>query len=373
MSEMTPRPLARAGRSVSIALAGSMALLAALSSSARAAEPQPAAVDGDYVARNFRFSDGESLPELRLHYETLGTPKRDASGAITNAVMLLHGTTGTGRQFLAPADMRELFAPGKPLDLSLFYVILPDGIGAGGSSKPSDGLKARFPHYGYGDQVEAQRAVVEDGLGIHHLDLILGTSMGGMQAWLWAERHPDMMDGTVAIAATPAPVVGRNMMWRDMVIDAITADPGFEGGGYTVEPQRWRAVLPIFTIMTNDARHLQAEAPTRDGALSLDSKLVANGDKIDADDYLYSFQSSRDFDPSGALDRIAKPLLAINFGDDLLNPAELGLTEAAMAHVKTGTAVLIPAGPDTFGHQTLGHPEVWGPALAKFMGKMPIR
>lgn len=362
----------RAGRAVSFAFAGVLSILAPVSQ-AGAAEATPTATDGDYVAHDFRFADGSNMPELHLHYETLGTPKRDASGRITNAVMLLHGTTGTGRQFLAPADMHDLFAPGKPLDTSRYYVVLPDGIGAGGSSKPSDGLKARFPHYGYGDQVEAQRVLIEEGLGIHHLDLVLGTSMGGMQAWLWAERHPDMMDGTIAIAATPAPVVGRNMMWRDMVIDAITADPEFKGGDYADEPRQWHSVLPLFTIMTNDARHLQAEAPTREAALSLDGKLVAGGDKIDADDYLYSFQSSRDFDPSGALDRIDRPFLAINFADDLLNPAELGLTEAAIARVKSGTAKLIPAGPGTFGHQTLGHPEVWGPMLVSFMGQLPTR
>ena len=338
---------------------------------ARAAETAPAATDGDYVARNFRFADGSSLPDLRLHYETLGTPKRDAAGRITNAALLLHGTTGTGRQFLAAADLRDLFGPGKPLDLSRFYVILPDGIGAGGSSKPSDGLKARFPRYGYGDQVEAQRRLVEEGLGIHHLVIVLGTSMGGMQAWLWAERHPDFMDGTVAIAATPAPIAGRNMMWRDMVIDAIETDPDFRGGDYASEPQRWRAVLPLFTIMTGDARHLQGDAPTREAAASLDAKLVAAGASIDADDYLATFESSRDYDPGAALGDIAGPFLSINFGDDLLNPAELGLTEAAMARVKSGTAVLIPAGPGTYGHQTLGHPEVWVPALASFMARLP--
>lgn len=354
-------------------IVGALALALLAGTPARAADALPPAVDGDYVAHDFHFADGSALPDLRLHYATLGTPRRDAAGRITNAVMLLHGTTGTGRQFLAPNVAAGLFGPGKPLDASRFFVILPDGIGAGGSSKPSDGLKARFPHYGYGDQVEAQRALAADGLGVKHLALVLGTSMGGMQAWLWAERHPDMMDGTVAIAATPAPVVGRNMMWRDMVIDAIKADPGFHGGDYDAEPQQWHAILPVFTIMTNDARHLQAEAPTRADAVALDAKLVAAGARIDADDYLYSFESSRDYDPSGQLDRISAPLLAINFGDDLLNPAELGLTEAAMAHVKGGTAVLIPAGPNTYGHQTLGHPEVWGAALARFMEALPQR
>ena len=344
----------------------------AIAGSVRAAEA-PAATDGDVVVRDFRFADGSVLPELRLHYEALGTPRRDSSGAITNAVMLLHGTTGTGRQFLAPADVRDLYGPGKPLDASRFFLILPDGIGAGGSSKPSDGLKARFPHYGYGDQVEAQRRLLEEGLGVHHLALLLGTSMGGMQAWLWAERHPDMMDGTVTIAATPAPVAGRNMMWRDMVTGAIRSDPEFHGGDYPAQPQRWRAVLPLFTIMTGDARHLQSEGATRDAVTALDAKLVEAGARIDADDYLYSFESSRDYDPSGQLDRIDKPLLAVNFGDDLLNPAELGLTEAAMTHVKGGKALLVAAGPDTFGHQTLGHPEVWGPALADFMARLPSR
>ncbi len=358
----------RAGLAVAAALATVFAAWPA-----RAAEASTAATDGDYVAHDFRFEDGSTLPELRLHYETLGTPKRDASGAVSNAVMLLHGTTGTGRQFLAADDMRDLFGPGRPLDVSRFYVVLPDGIGAGGSSKPSDGLKARFPRYGYGDQVEAQRRLAVDGLGIRHLALVLGTSMGGMQAWLWAERHPDLTDGTVAIAATPAPVAGRNMMWRDMVIDAITADPDFHGGDYADEPRRWHAVLPLFAIMTGDARHLQDAAPTREASARLDGALVAAGAKVDADDYLASFESSWDYDPGGALDRITGPLLAINFGDDLLNPAELGVTEAAMAHVKAGTAVLIPAGPDTYGHQTLGHPEVWGPALARFMATLPQR
>ncbi|MGI4765771.1 MAG: alpha/beta fold hydrolase [Janthinobacterium lividum] len=360
-------------RGVAAAVALMALALQVTTGSARAGDAAPTATDGDYVAHDFRFADGSTLPDLRLHYETLGTPKRDASGRITNAALLLHGTTGTGRQFLADTDLRELFGPGKPLDVTRFYVVLPDGIGAGGSSKPSDGLKAHFPHYGYGDQVEAQRRLVEDGLGVHHLDLVLGTSMGGMQAWLWAERHPAFMDATVAIAATPAPVDGRNMMWRDMVIDAIKADPDFRGGDYAGEPHQWRAVLPLFTLMTGDARHLQAEAPTRDAAAAFDAKLVAGGAKIDADDYLASFESSWDYDPSAALDRITGPLLSVNFGDDLLNPAELGRTEAAMAHVKTGTALLIPAGPGTYGHQTLAHPEVWGPALASFMAKLPRR
>ncbi len=354
----------------SSAVVGCLLGALAFAAGARAADVPPL-TEGDVVVRDFHFADGSTLPELRLHYEAMGTPRRDGSGAIVNAVVLLHGTTGTGRQFLAPADVRDLYGPGKPLDTSRFYLILPDGIGAGGSSKPSDGLKGRFPHYGYGDQVEAHRRLLEEGLGVHHLALVFGTSMGGMQAWLWAERHPDMMDGTVAIAATPAPVTGRNMMWRDLVMGAIKSDPDFHDGDYAAQPQRWRAVLPLFTIMTGDARHLQAEGPTRDSATAFDAKLVAAGAKIDADDYLYSFDSSRDYDPSGQLDRINKPLLAINFGDDLLNPAELGLTEAAMAHIKGGTAVLIPAGPNTFGHQTLGHPEVWEPALATFMASLP--
>ena len=323
------------------------------------------------MAHDFRFEDGSTLPDLKLHYETLGTARRDPAGNIINAVMLLHGTTGTGRQFLADNDMKELFAAGKPLDTSRFYVIFPDGIGAGESSKPSDGLKGHFPHYGYGDQVEGQHVLLEAGLGIKHLDLVLGTSMGGMQAWLWAERHPEMMNGTVAIAATPAPVAGRNMMWRDMVIGAIKADPDFHGGDYDVEPHQWRAILPLFTVMTTDARHLQLGAPTRDAAAAFNAKLIAGGAKIDADDFLYSFDSSRDYDPSTQLERISKPLLAVSFGDDLLNPAELGLTEAAMTRFKGGTAVLIPAGPNTYGRQTLGHPEAWAGAVAEFMESLP--
>ncbi len=336
--------------------------------SARAADMEP--VEGEVLARDFAFEDGSKLQELRLHYVTLGSPKRDAAGHIVNAVLLLHGTTGTGRQFLAPSMRGPLFGPGAPLDAASYYLIMPDGIGAGGSSKPSDALMSHFPHYGYFDQVEAQRVLLEDGLGIHHVVVVLGTSMGGMQAWLWASHHPTMMDATVAIAAVPAPVAGRNMMWRDMVIEAIRRDPDFHDGDYTAEPTQWHAILPLFTLLTGNARRLQAEAPTRLAAKALDAKLESAGASIDADDYLASFESSWDYDPSGQLDQILAPLLAINFGDDLLNPSELGVTDAAMKHVAHGTSVLIPAGTDTYGHQTLGHPEVWAGALAAFMKQL---
>ena len=353
-----------------VALLGLLASLIA-TAPGRAADTVP--VEGEYAARDFVFEDGSKLQELRLHYVTLGTPRRDASGHVLNAVLLLHGTTGTGHQFLGPSLRGPLFGPGAPLDAGSHYLIMPDGIGAGASSKPSDALMSHFPHYGYIDQVEAQRVLLEKGLGIDHLALVLGTSMGGMQAWLWASRHPTMMDGTVSIAAGPAPIAGRNMMWRDMVIEAIRHDPEFHDGDYTAEPTQWHAILPLFTLMTGNARRLQAEAPTRADAMALNAKIVTAGDPIDADDFLASFESSWDYDPSGQLDRITAPFLAINFGDDLLNPPELGATEAAMRHVVQGTSVLIPAGTETFGHETLAHPEAWTGALSAFMDRLPRR
>ena len=366
------RPKGAGGIVFTLRCLGIIASLAMAPASARAAD-HFTAQDGDFIAKDFRFADGEALPELRLHYETLGTPQRNAAGRVTNAVLLLHGTTGTGRNFLASTLAEPLFGAGKPLDAGRYYLIMPDGIGAGGSTKPSDGLKSHFPHYGYVDQVEAQYRLLTEALHIEHLVLVLGTSMGGMQAWLWSQRHPDTMDGTVAIAATPAPITGRNMIWRQMIIDAIRSDPGWQGGDYTAQPTTWRRILPLFTLMTGNAEHLGQQAPTREAAKVLDDRIVADGAKIDAGDYLASFESSADYDPSRDLDKIKAPLLAINFADDLLNPPELGLTEAAMRHVAHGTAVLLPASAGTYGHQTLAHAEIWGSALDAFLRSLATR
>ena len=332
---------------------------------ASAAEPQA----GDIAIANHAFADGQTLPSLKLHYITLGTPRRDASGTIVNAVLLLHGTTGTAEAFLKPRFLQSLYAPGEPLDTDRFFLVIPDGIGAGGSSKPSDGLHAHFPKYGYVDQVSTQHALLER-LGVKHLKLVLGTSMGGMQAFLWAETYPQGADAFVSIAATPAQISGRNEVWREMIAQAIHDDPAWKGGDYPKDhpPQDWiRAAMPLFSIMTSNAEVMQKEAPTRADAVALVNTLEARAKSRDANDFLYQFESSYDYDPAPHLREITAPMLTINFADDLLNPPEL-------LHLPTGsnyTNVMIPVGAPTYGHQTLAYPEVWKPALAAFLQKLP--
>ncbi|GEP11278.1 alpha/beta fold hydrolase [Methylobacterium gnaphalii] len=324
--------------------------------------------EGDYVAKNFKFSGGETLPEVKLHYTTLGTPHKNAAGEIDNAVLALHGTTGTGKQFLIPSLGPDLFAEGAPLDVSKYYVILPDGIGRGGSSKPSDGLKAKFPRYGYADVVEGQYRLVTEGLGIKHLRLVMGTSMGGMQAWMWGERYPDSMDLIMAVASQPIQVSGRNALWRRLLIENIRNDPGYKGGDYTEQPTHFLKVLPIFNIMTESVLGLQKDAPTNEGAKQMFDKLAGNFvGKVDANDWLYWFDSSYDYDPLPALDRIKAPLLAVNFADDELNPPQLDVMNSAMEKVKQGRFVLVPTSPDTHGHQSLRYAKLWKSHLAEFM------
>jgi homoserine O-acetyltransferase len=321
---------------------------------------------GDFTVADFVLGNGEHLANARFHYITLGTPKRDAAGHITNAVLMLHGTTGAGKNFLAPSLAGVLFGPGQPLDAAKYFIILPDTLGHGDSSKPSDGLKGNFPHYGYLDQVTGEYRLVTEGLGIKHLKLVLGTSMGGMQTWLWGERYPGMMDALMPIAAQPVPLAGRNMMWRQLIIDAIRNDPDWHDGNYTTEPKQFVHALPIFQIMTNNARFLQQSAPTRAAAVALYNQWVANYAKtVDADDYLYWFESSYDYDPSSDLEKITAKLIAVNFADDLLNPPELGTMQAAMKRVKHGRYILIPASDQTRGHQTLTLAKVWKVGLAE--------
>ena len=335
-----------------------------------AAPPTLAPDEGDVTVENFKFGSGETLSALKLHYLTLGKPVRDAAGRITNAVLLLHGTTGSARNFLQPGLAEGLFGAGQPIDLATTYAILPDGIGAGLSSKPSDGLHARFPHYGYRDQVLAQMAVL-DRLGVGHLRLVLGTSMGGMQAWLWGETYPDAMDALVAIASTPAAITGRNMMWREMIREAIVDDPDWKGGDYdkAAPPKAWiRTAAPLFALMTGNAERLQTLGPTRQAMIDAVQALEKTAGTLDASDYLYTFESSFDYDPAAKLGTIAKPMLAINFEDDLLNPpALLGLP------VRPGFEhVMLPGGAGSFGHQTLTHSAAWGPAVTAFLAHLPV-
>ncbi len=332
------------------------------------AAPKLDSRQGDYLAHNFRFQTGETLPDLKLHYTTLGTPQTNAAGHVTNAVLALHGTTGTGRNFLAPSIAGVLFGAGQPLDATRYFIIMPDGIGRGGSSKPSDGLRMKFPHYGYVDLVEAQHALVVDGLHIDHLRLVLGTSMGGMQAWLWGERYPTMMDAIMPVASQPVAVTGRNYLWRDLIIQSIRQDPDWHDGNYTREPKYFETALPIFTIMTGSPRVLEAVAPTQAKGSTYFDKLVADAaSSVDANDYLYWFEAVSDYDAEPALDRIVAPLFAVNFADDLLNPAQLGTMARVMPRVKNGRFVIVPESLETIGHQTLTQAKVWAPYLEQLM------
>jgi homoserine O-acetyltransferase len=348
-----------------------MLSLVAFAYCAEEVRPLPNRLEGTFIARDFHFQSGETLPELKLAYTTLGTPQRDSSGNITNAVLLLHGTTGTGANWLMPSLAEALFREGQPLDAGKYYLILADSIGLGRSAKPSDGLKAKFPHYGYRDMVEAQYRLVTEGLGVKHLRLVLGTSMGGMQTWLWTERYPDMMDGAVAIASQPVQISGRNLLWRRVIVEAIRNDPDWNGGNYTTPPTRFTFVVPLFALMVDSATHLQAVAPTREKAIAYYDQIVQNAKRLDANDFLYRWEASADYNPQPDLDKIKTRFLAINFADDLLNPAELKVMEREMGRIKNGSYVMIQGGEKSLGHQNLSQGALWGPYVAEFLKQLP--
>jgi homoserine O-acetyltransferase len=327
--------------------------------------------DADFIARDFRFTTGESLPELRIHYTTLGRPRKDAAGVVRNAVLMLHGTTGSGSGLVGP--MSPLFRSGELLDTAQYYVIFPDGIGHGRSSKPSDGMRMKFPKYTYDDMVEAQRRLLVEGLGVTHLRLVMGTSMGCMHAWVWGERHSDFADGLVPLACAPTAIAGRNRMIRRMIIEDITNDPAWKGGDYASPPLLgMRAAMGGLFIMTSAPLVQQRQAPTRAAA---DSSIVAYLDRqaraLDANDVIYAFEASRDYDPSPMLEKVTAPVLAINSADDFVNPPELGLMEKLMPRVKNGRYVLIPTSDETRGHGTHSRPSVWHDYLAEFLRSLP--
>jgi homoserine O-acetyltransferase/O-succinyltransferase len=328
---------------------------------------------GTFVVHGFRFASGDSLAELKLYYRTLGRPQRDAGGTVRNAVLILHGTGGTGAQFFSPAFV-ELYAPGAPLDTSTHYVILPDDIGHGRSSKPSDGLRGRFPHYAYADMVAAEYRLVTEGLHVDHLRLVMGTSMGCMHSWLWAERYPAFMDGVVLLACAPTQIAGRNRMFRKMILDDIRQDPAWRAGDYTDQPPGLTAALQVLFVMGSSAALLQRTAPTRDSADQFISAWVAaRRHTTDANDMLYQFDASRDYDPSADLERIMAPVLAINSADDVINPPELGLMERLMPRVRNGRYVLVPIGEHTRGHGTHTVAAAWSEWFAPFVANLPAR
>jgi homoserine O-acetyltransferase len=332
----------------------------------------PAPVDGDFVARDFRFGSGETLPALSLHYRTIGTPQRDASGVVRNAVMILHGTGGTGAAFLSQTFGGELFGAGQVLDATRYFIILPDGIGHGKSSKPSDGLHARFPKYAYDDMVRAQHAMLVDGLKVNHLRLVLGTSMGAMHCWIWGETYPDFVDGLVPLASAPTQIAGRNRIMRTMIMDSITRDPAYQNGDYTEQPHAGMVgAVNLLMMMTSSPIGWHKSGPTRDAADKwyedqLKSRVAAN----DANDMLYQFNSSRDYDPSAQLEKITAHLLAINSADDVVNPPELGIMEKLMPRVAHGRYILLPTTDRTRGHGTHSLPAIWGRYLADFMNEL---
>jgi homoserine O-acetyltransferase len=334
-----------------------------LSASATAA-PQPPAEpprEGDVVLHDFAFRSGEKLPALRLHYLALGRPRRDARGEVTNAVLVLHGTGGSGRQFLAPQFADELYGAGAPLDTTRFWVVLPDGIGHGRSSKPSDGLHARFPAYDYDDMVEAQRRLLSEGLGVRHLRLVMGTSMGGMHTFVWGVTHPDMMDALMPLACQPVAIVGRNRVWRAMAMDAIRSDPDWQGGEYATQPVRaLRTATGLLLLAGGAPIPMQAALATRDSADHwLAREMPRRMAGLDANDLLYQLAASRDYDPSPKLGAIRVPLVLVNSADDFINPPELGIAEREMPRIAGGRFVLLPASGKTHGHGTHTWAALW--------------
>jgi homoserine O-acetyltransferase len=338
-------------------------LIAAVPAAAQYSAPK----EGSWIARDFRFHTGEVSPELRLHYRTVGEPSGEP-------VLILHGTTGSGASMLSPAFAGELFGPGQPLDASKYFIVLPDGIGHGKSSKPSDGLRAKFPRYNYDDMVAAQHKLVSEGLGIRHLRLVLGNSMGGMHTWIWGVAHPDFMDALVPMASQPTEMASRNWMMRRLIIDAIRNDPDWKGGDYAEQPRAFRTASVFYGIATNGGTlAYQKQAPTRELADKLLDQRLAAPSAADANDTLYQWDSSRDYNASAGLERITAALLAVNSADDERNPPETGLMERELKRVKNGKLYLIPPSEDTRGHGTTGMAKFWKSQLQEFLATVPRR
>lgn len=351
---------------------GAACLGAVLASmAARAAGPGDPArkSEGDYVVENFRFAGGETLPEVRLHYTTLGQPHRNAEGRVDNAVLILHGTGGSGRSFLVDKFAGVLFGKNQPLDASRYFIILPDGLGHGQSSKPSDALHARFPQYGYEDMVNAQYALVTQGLQVDHLRLVMGTSMGCMHAWMWGESHADFVDALMPLACLPVQIAGRNRLWRDLLIGAIRADPQWLQGEYKTEPAAaLRTAAGLLLLAGSAPIQMQLSLPTRQAADDFLPKYMERElADLDANDLLYQVDASRDYDPSAGLERIRVPVMWINSADDFINPPELGIAEREIKRVKNGRFVLLPASDQTHGHGTHTWAAVWQSYLVQLL------
>jgi homoserine O-acetyltransferase/O-succinyltransferase len=321
----------------------------------------PAPVEGDYVIQNFQFRSGETLPELKIHYRTIGTPTRDSAGVVRNAVLIGHGTGGSGTQFLSGPFGNVLFGPGQLLDATKYFIILPDGIGHGNSSKPSDGLHARFPHYTYDDMVAAVYEVLTKKLGVNHLRLVMGTSMGGMHTWVWGETYPDFMDALMPLASNPVEIAGRNRIWRRMAMDAIRDDPEWQGGEYKTQPVRALVAAENLLLIAGSAPLFwQKIAPTREEADKFyQARVKQTVPRLDANDLLYQLDSSREYNPAPKLETIKVPVIAVNSADDFINPPELGMIEREIKRVKRGRFVMLPITDQTRGHGTHTLPAIW--------------
>jgi homoserine O-acetyltransferase len=345
--------------------------LAFLTAGTTPAGDYPRPVPGTFVIKKFHFASGQMLPELRIHYRTLGKPRHDRRGQVRNAVLILHGTGGSGEQFVGRLGARwfagELFGKGQPLDAGRYFLVLPDNVGHGKSSKPSDGLHARFPRYGYEDMIRAQYQLLTEGLKVNHLRLVTGTSMGGMHTWLWGERHPDFMDALLPLASLPTQISGRNRMWRKTIIDAIRTDPEWKGGEYQSQPRSLAVAADILLLVSSNPILWQKQAPTRQMADQVLARAAARWRRADANDLLYALESSSDYDPGPGLEKIRAPLLAINSADDQINPPELGILEKEIKRVHRGRAVVIPLSDQTVGHGTHTKAAVWKQYLVRLL------
>jgi homoserine O-acetyltransferase/O-succinyltransferase len=325
--------------------------------------------DNLYIAQNFRFGSGETLPELKLRYLTLGSPHRNASGHVDNAVLLLHGTGGNRRTLLAPQFSDVLFGPGQPLDITRYFLIFPDDIGQGDSSKPSDGLRMKFPRYDYDDMVRSQHQMLLEGMGVDHLRLILGTSMGCMQSFVWGETYPGFADALMPLACLPTAIAGRNRMMRYMAIENIKNDPAWQNGNYATEPVLGlRTANEMLLIMGSAPLVMQKAAPTREAAEEfVDKYLTRVGASTDANNLIYYVDASRNYDPSAQLGRITVPVMYINSADDFINPPELGIAEKLAKQMPHAKFVLIPISDATRGHGTHTQAAIWKDYLVELL------
>lgn len=346
-------------------LRAALSVVFAMTASAAVAADYPVPKQGDWIAKNFKFHTGETMAELKLHYTTIGNPGGQP-------VLVLHGSGGSAANMLTPTFAGELFGPGQPLDASKYYIVLPDGLGHGKSSKPSDGLKTKFPKYDYNDMVDAQYRLVTEGLGIKHFRLVIGNSMGGMHAWIWTERYPKMMDAAVPMASQPTPMAARNWMMRRMMLETIRNDPDYNSGNYATQPRMMKYAINMFQIATGGGTlGYQTLAPTAAKADKLIDDRLATPITADANDFVYQWEASHDYDPSGGLERIEADVLAINAADDERNPPETGVMEAALKRIKNARLYLIPASTETRGHLTTGNARFYKEQLRKLLERAP--